>query len=71
MQLYELRLTLEKIRIASDIKLKLFLKQSVYFLIFHEKAIGVTVFPGGGKPYLGNVAFFLGIVSGKHHRGEL
>ena len=42
-----------------------------YFLIFHEKAIGVTVFPGGGKPYLGNVAFFLGNVSGNHHRSEL
>ena len=29
---------------------------------FSWKAIGVTVFPGGGKPYLRNVAFFLGNV---------
>ena len=43
----------------------------VYFLIFPEKAIGGTVFPGGGKPYLGKVAFFLGNVSVHGHRGEL
>ena len=43
----------------------------VYFLILPEKAIGGTVFPGGGKPYLGKVAFFLGNVSVHGHRGEL
>ena len=39
--------------------------------VFPEKAIGVTVFPGEEKPYLGIVAFFLGNVSGRDHHGEL